>query len=104
MRVDWERGMKLHVDWVRGMRVRGMSVPLYRARFVGSGRYLTYEDIDRVVDVDTLQPFVSSEKWMQDALERYERIRRWAGLELEELELEVLDADNKVIRSLKVVW
>jgi hypothetical protein len=94
----------MRVDWVRGMRVRGMSVPLYRARFVGSGRYLTYEDIDRVVDVDTLQPFVSSKMWMQDALERYKLLRLGAGLEVEELELEVLDADNKVIRSLKVVW
>jgi hypothetical protein len=79
----------MRVDWVRGMRVRGMSVPLYRARFVGSGRYLTYEDIDRVVDVDTLQPFVSSKMWMQDALERYKLLRLGAGLEVEELELEV---------------
>ena len=74
----------MKIDWGEWADEKLRNTVTYRVRFVACGRYMTYDDIElNIVGVPTDGVFVSSQKWITEALGWYQSLRQSAGLDLE---------------------
>lgn len=90
------------IDWGDWLDDKFKHTITYRVRFVASGRFMTWEDLDNGMTAEGY--FVSGHSWIIEALERYQRLRWQAGLECERVVVEVVDGGQRMVGEVEVSW